>query len=348
MTGTARALRTALLTTVTTLALAPAALAQNPPPTPTPTPPPAAPTPTPTPVPPAPAPAAAKLRIGVAPPYRDRTRRLALRGDRVQVTGTLTPYVAGQSVVVRVRAGKKTLVTRKVAVQPATAGQGAYSVWVRLWRPGSLSIQSSHARTAQQRTARSSALRIVVARAALNYGSSGSLTRIFQRKLRLMRFEARPTGRYDDATARAVMAWRKLNHRSRIYSADAGVVRGVLASRGGWKVRHPTAGHHVEADISLQALALIDGDRVQHVYPTSSGKPSTPTVLGTYRFYSKTPGTNSHGMVDSNYFVGGYAIHGYFDVPAYNASHGCLRVPIPDAATIYGWIRLGDRIFVEP
>jgi hypothetical protein len=125
-------------------------------------------------------------------------------------------------------------------------------------------------------------------------------------------------------------------------------VRGVLAGRGGWKVRHPKAGHHVEADISLQVLALIDGNRVQHVYPTSSGAPATPTVLGHYRFYSKTPGTNAKGMVDSNYFIGGYAIHGYASVPAYNASHGCLRVPIPDARTIYNWIRLGDEIFVEP
>jgi peptidoglycan hydrolase-like protein with peptidoglycan-binding domain len=188
---------------------------------------------------------------------------------------------------------------------------------------------------------------VTVSRAHLDYGSRGSLTRLFQRRLRAMRFEARPTGRYDDATARAVMAWRKLNGRARIYSADAGVVRGVLAGRGGWKVRHPDAGHHVEADLSLQVLALIDGDRVQHVYPTSSGKPSTPTVLGTYRFYSKTPGINQKGMVDSNYFVRGYAIHGYYDVPPWNASHGCLRVPIPDARTIFNWIRLGDRIFVE-
>ena len=52
-------------------------------------------------------------------------------------------------------------------------------------------------------------------------------------------------------------------------------------------------------------------------------------------------------MVYSNYFIRGYAIHGYVDVPTYNASHGCLRVPIPNAVSIYNWIRLGDRIFVE-
>jgi lipoprotein-anchoring transpeptidase ErfK/SrfK len=51
-------------------------------------------------------------------------------------------------------------------------------------------------------------------------------------------------------------------------------------------------------------------------------------------------------MLDSNYFTGGYAIHGYPDVPNYAASHGCIRVPNPDAPAIYGWIALGNRIEV--
>jgi lipoprotein-anchoring transpeptidase ErfK/SrfK len=78
----------------------------------------------------------------------------------------------------------------------------------------------------------------------------------------------------------------------------------------------------------------------------SSGKPSTPTVRGQFRFYSKTPGTNGKGMLDSNYFIGGYAIHGYPEVPAFAASHGCIRVPNANAASIFGWIALGDRIWV--
>ena len=51
-------------------------------------------------------------------------------------------------------------------------------------------------------------------------------------------------------------------------------------------------------------------------------------------------------MVDSNYFIRGYAIHGYAEVPTYAASHGCLRVPIPDAAAIYGWVQTGTPVDV--
>jgi len=35
-------------------------------------------------------------------------------------------------------------------------------------------------------------------------------------------------------------------------------------------------------------------------------------------------------------------------VPPYNASHGCLRVPIPNAWSIYTWVRMGDIVDVYP
>jgi lipoprotein-anchoring transpeptidase ErfK/SrfK len=143
------------------------------------------------------------------------------------------------------------------------------------------------------------------------------------------------------------MAYRKTNGLARTESPSAGIIRNVLAGRGAYKVKHPKGGHHVEADISRQILALVDGDRVIRVEPTSSGAPATPTIIGTFRFYSQTPGTNSKGMVHSSYFIRGYAIHGYASVPAYNASHGCLRIPIPDASYVFNWINLGDRIYVE-
>ena len=50
-------------------------------------------------------------------------------------------------------------------------------------------------------------------------------------------------------------------------------------------------------------------------------------------------------MYYSIYFVGGYAIHGYSPVPTYPASHGCLRIPIPSAKRVYGWVSLGDTIY---
>jgi lipoprotein-anchoring transpeptidase ErfK/SrfK len=70
----------------------------------------------------------------------------------------------------------------------------------------------------------------------------------------------------------------------------------------------------------------------------SSGKPSTPTQPGNFHVWLRVPGVNNDDMVDSSFFNGGDAIHGYNPVPAYAASHGCLRVPVPDALSIYDWI----------
>ncbi len=144
------------------------------------------------------------------------------------------------------------------------------------------------------------------------------------------------------------MAFRKVNRMARRYDADRRVIEKVLAGRGAFKPRFPNAGRHVEADISRQVLALVEGGKVVATYHTSTGAPGTPTIIGTFRVYLKTPGTNAKGMVHSNYFIRGYAIHGYIDVPAFNASHGCLRVPIPDAWRIFSWLRIGDRVITYP
>ena len=179
-------------------------------------------------------------------------------------------------------------------------------------------------------------------------GNGGVVVRMLQKGLAKLHYATSRSGIYDDATALSVMAWRKMTGMARTFSLSEAVVRGVLAGRGKFKVRYPKHGHHVEADLSRQVLALINRGEVERIYHISSGKPSTPTVLGSFKVYRKSPGTNSHGMVHSSYFIGGYAIHGYVSVPAYAASHGCLRVPIPSAWSIYEWVRMGDIVDVYP
>ena len=53
-------------------------------------------------------------------------------------------------------------------------------------------------------------------------------------------------------------------------------------------------------------------------------------------------------MYYSNFFIRGFAIHGYASVPVFAASHGCLRVPNPDAVSIFRWIKIGDIVDVYP
>ena len=288
--------------------------------------------------------APAKLSVKVDGVYKDAGKPYALTGDKFIVRGKLKPGIAGQRIQVISRLAGGKVRVRKAAVKPG----GSFKVPVRLRTPGGASIKVLH--KASTRVARAESERsymTVLAPSALRRGSDGALARIFNRKLRALAYPAPKSGSFDVSTADAVMAYRKVNDLGRSFSPNAFIVRRVLNGYGEYEVRYPKLGHHVEADISQQTLALVDGDRVVKVFHTSSGAPATPTIRGTYRFYSQTVGTNSVGMVHSSYFIRGYAIHGYRSVPPYNASHGCLRVPIHSAYSIFKWINIGDQIRVE-
>jgi hypothetical protein len=122
----------------------------------------------------------------------------------------------------------------------------------------------------------------------------------------------------------------------------------TTATRFGFHLRYGATGHRrVEANLSTQRLAFVNPNgTIRAVLHTSSGKPSTPTVTGRYYFYMKQPGYNEKGMLDSVYFYRGYAIHGYFSVPDYAASHGCLRIALSSASWAMNWLQIGDQIDV--
>jgi len=155
------------------------------------------------------------------------------------------------------------------------------------------------------------------------------------------------SGTFDEGTGRALVAFRKMAGLERVEYAGTDVFDRIAHGGGSFHVHYPGDGRHVEADLTRQVLAEIErGGSVRALYTMSSGKPSTPTVIGRFQVYSKTPGENSEGMVDSNYFIRGYAIHGYHEVPTYAASHGCLRIPIPDAPAVFGWVQMGTPVDV--
>jgi hypothetical protein len=186
-----------------------------------------------------------------------------------------------------------------------------------------------------------------VIRRSAGSGQRGLHVQFLQHRLRDLRYLVDLSGVYDGSTERAVLAYRKVTGMSRRYSANRAIFERLARRRGKFRVRFPRHGKHVEADLSRQVLALTDRrGKLFRVLITSSGTSSTPTIKGSFKVYSKTPGTNSLGMVHSNYFIRGYAIHGYSSVPTYPASHGCLRIPIPNARFMFRWLDYGDRVDV--
>jgi lipoprotein-anchoring transpeptidase ErfK/SrfK len=110
-------------------------------------------------------------------------------------------------------------------------------------------------------------------------------------------------------------------------------------------------GRRIEVHLAQQLVLLINGDRVVRTIHVSSGKASTPTPRGSYRVFRKELRSWSvpfgQWLPYASYFTGGIAFHEYADVPTYAASHGCVRVPGPEATAVYAFATLGTRVTVS-
>jgi hypothetical protein len=281
--------------------------------------------------------------------FRDGLRRngrvYLTEGQHVKIRGRARPFVRGQHVRIEMRRNGKTVASRSKKLKK-NGRRGQFVIEFRPRAKGRYAFRAVHRATPKQRRFSTRKTARVLDNTA-GVGSRGIRVTMLQRGLKQLGYAGfQPSGYYGPGTARAVLAFRKVNHLSRIGYASAEVFQKVYERRGTFRLKYPRAGRHIEADLSRQVLVLANNGKPQRIYHTSSGKASTPTVLGSFRVYRKDAGTNSHGMVHSSYFIGGYAIHGYHSVPTYPASHGCLRVPIPSAWNIYSWVDYGTRVFV--
>lgn len=284
------------------------------------------------------------LRLEVGSKLRAGRTRLAVSGVKVRVTARVTPYVAGMEAVIQVvKRGRE--IRSKSASLRKVGSSGLLGLSFRPRKRGSYLLRLRQKGNEQLGSKRKHA-RLLVIRPRARPGSRGRAVRALQRELVALGYATRVSGQFGGSTGRAVLAFRKVNGMSRTTSASRAVFKKLQKGAGGFHVRYPKAGKHVEFDWSRQVLVLASGSRPVKTLHASSGKPSTPTVFGHYHFYSKTPGFNQKGMYYSNYFVAGYAIHGYHDVPTFAASHGCIRIPIPSAISVYRWIGIGDQIFI--
>lgn len=275
-----------------------------------------------------------------------------LRGGRadiyskVPVTGTLSPYVAGERVEVTFYLDGKELVSHKLAVRKGKGQTGVFRSSVFVREDGKYAAAASHEATPQlggDSTVRKS---WKVAYPALHQGQCGDVVVGFKKAMRKMGYIVNSGRCFGGKTARGVLAYRKVNDMDRSSRAGAALVKAVFAGKGEYHVRYPGAGEHLEAPLSKQVLVFAKGDKPFAIYPISSGKPSTPTVTGHFQFIRTEPGYNSEGMYYAFYFYNGYAVHGYASVPDYAASHGCLRTYIADQPEIFNRIHYGEDIYI--
>jgi len=265
--------------------------------------------------------------------------------QKVPVTGTLAPFVAGEKVKVTFYLDGKILFSRNLAVSKA-GGKGTFRTNIEVRENGKYAVAAKHVATPELGADETVRKSWKVSFPSLHEGQCGDVVVGFKKAMRKMGYIANSGNCFGGKTARGVLAYRKVNGMSRSMRAGAGLVKKAFSGKGGYEVRHPGAGEHVEAPLDKQVLVFAKGDKPFAIYPISSGKSSTPTVTGHFEFIRQEPGYNSHGMYYSWYFYGGYAVHGYESVPDYPASHGCLRTFIADQPEIYERIFFGEDIWI--
>jgi N-acetylmuramoyl-L-alanine amidase len=195
----------------------------------------------------------------------------------------------------------------------------------------------------------------------LRLGSRGSaVTRLQQRLAALHYFDvATADGIFEQNTYHAVIAFQKVQ----------GLTRDGVVGPGTWAKlakpyvpapRYRLATSSLEVNLARQVLYYVRGGTIQRIIDVSTGSGAwyysqgrwaraiTPT--GRFRIYWRYSNGWQPGPLGSmyrpNYFYGGYAVHGMTSVPAYPASHGCVRMTVPTMDRMWSSLWIGMPVAI--
>ena len=166
-------------------------------------------------------------------------------------------------------------------------------------------------------------------------------------------------GKADASTRQAILAFQKVERRKRtgvMSEADMAVLRN--ASRP--TPKYVSGRAHVEVDISRQVLFYVGEDGViQKIVAVSTGNEAkyfddgkwqkAHTTRGNFKVQWKVNGERKASLGTlyyPSYFNGGIAVHGSASIPAYPASHGCVRVPRFADRALFKMMPVGMSVYV--
>ncbi len=265
--------------------------------------------------------------IALRPELQASVPAVAPVGGVLSLSPRLFPARAG---AVRVRIFRDGRLVRTRAGRIPTAG------------PGSIRIElTTTPRRGYTRVRR--VLTAQVVQPSLAPGSRGPSVLALERRLAQLRYALRGVDSvYDQDTYEAVLAFQKVNGLPRTGRVEDWLWRRL--ARAGIPRAH-RGGDYIEVDKTRQVLFVVAGGRVTKVVHVSTGATGN-TPLGSWQVYRKVPGWD-WVLWYPMYFKGGFAIHGYPSVPAYPASHGCVRIPMWIAPSLYRTHGQGTTVIVH-
>lgn len=256
-------------------------------------------------------------------------------GGRLYLAGRIQPRQAGRLVLTQ---GSR---SRTVRVHPDGRFRAGLTTTRLLRYTATIRI-----RPATGYVARSAVHSIRVTTAPIGLGAHGAVVVALKYALARLHYTIPAVnGTYDYATADAVLVFQKVHGLARTGSVS-GRVWAVLA-RSGPPLARIRKGDHIEVSKTRQVLFEVRHGEVVGVSHVSTGATGN-TPVGRWRVYGRVPGFNGSGMYDSLFFTGAFAIHGYHSVPAYPASHGCVRVPFWFARHLFARWSVGTPVYVFP
>lgn len=261
------------------------------------------------------------LRLRVAPAsYDGRVTAVVRRDGRRLAKATAT-----------VRNGRATLRVATPAVGP---------LWVELRLPAEAGL-----------SARTLGAKLVAKARPLALGASGPEVVALRDRLAELRFYVPARSRtFSEELYDSVIAFQKAYGLERSGTVDALTWR-KLATAAPLRPRYRRPARHIEVDKTRQILLVVERGQVVRVLPVSTGATGN-TPEGHHAVRWKAPATTTwlgEGILYRTLtFVGNaFAIHGWYSVPAYPASHGCVRIPIWMADWLYNRTPVGEAIIVH-
>jgi len=254
-------------------------------------------------------------------------------GGRLAFSARLVPAAAGTLRVAVHRDGR---------VVARAGGRAALRLRVPTGAAGSLrvTVVSAPAR-GYARARRALATSVVLPSLAL--GARGPSVLALERRLAELHYALRGVDSlYATDTLEAVTAFQKVHGLARTGRVD-GVLWGRLATAA---IPRPRSGgaDHIEVDKTRQLLFEVERGQIARVVHVSTGATGN-TPLGTWHVYRKVTGFD-WVLWYPMYFLRGFAIHGYPSVPAFPASHGCVRVPMWIAPLLFAGHEHGATIAI--
>lgn len=273
-------------------------------------------------------------------PRVDVTLRAVRLFGKARVAGRVKPAQDGGRVAVTLRRDGEELWTRKVALRSGSRFGTSFAIA----KPGRFSAAAVFTDAAGARGRGRSATKATPL-PSLGPGARGVFVRLLESRLCALAYHLRNCDRrYRADTADALRAFNKVAGRPRLGTVDASTWVALARARIP-KPRYRTNGFHIEVDQTRQVLLMVRDARVTGILHVSTGA-NGYTHDGTYHVYRKLAGYSPGRLYYPSYFDGRRALHGWPEVPTYNASHGCVRLPMWSATWVYGKADMGTTIHI--